>query len=107
MWFVSSTRLAQPSRKLTMEWDKYIRAFDLIQRGRPSPTITDIKIMTHDQWHQVFLFTFDDGAILKFENKARIPGQLFAGPPPKLSLQIVKPPDENKDEFKIGEIYVP
>jgi hypothetical protein len=55
----------------------------------------------------VFLFTFDDGAIMKFENEARIPGQLFAGPPPKLSLQIVKPPDENKDEFKIGEIYVP
>jgi hypothetical protein len=89
-----------------MRWDKYIQAFNLIQAGHPSPTITDRRVLEHNQWHQVFQFTFDDGAILHFEHETPIPGQPFAGPIPKPFFQIIKPPDDNVDNFQIGDMHV-
>jgi hypothetical protein len=102
----TETKDKQPGNKSNMRWDRYIQAFNLIYSGQLSPTITDIKIITNDHWHQVFHFTFDDGAVLQFESIGLLPSQLYGGPPIKPYFQVVKPPDDNKDEFKAGEIYV-
>ena len=89
-----------------MKWHKYLHAFDLKQLGQESPFITSTEVIEHTKDRQIFHFTFEDGAVLKFVNELPILGQITSVQP-RPYFQVIKPPENNPDHLRVDEIYAP
>lgn len=89
-----------------MKWDKYIQALNLLRAGELSPTVTKEEVVTDDRDHAIVHLTFEDGAVLKFEQELPAPRETVFPAPPAPHLQVLKPPDKNPYNFRVGEIHV-
>lgn len=89
-----------------MRGDKYTCAFNRIIGGEQVSFVIDIEVVKQTPYHQIYQYTFADGAVLQFENKVPVPGEKLLGAIPMLCFRIIKPPHENSEDFQVGEVQV-